>query len=74
MELYIVKLVIVTTLCLVLSANAQPQKPDPRDIIWTCTRWAWSSTDVFNKRVICLERRKEDCSKRLHKELCRGNK
>lgn len=73
MELYIVKLVIVVVFCLVLSASAQQQKQDPRDTVWTCTRWTWSGTNVFNRQVICLERRKEDCSKRLHKELCRGN-
>lgn len=73
MELYIVKLVIVATCCIVLSSSAQQKKQDPRDSVWTCTRWTWTSTDVFDRQVICLERKKEDCSKRLHKELCRGN-
>lgn len=73
MELYIVKFILLATFCFMLSADAQQQKQDPRDTVWTCSRWTWSSTDVFNRQVICLERRKEDCSKRLHKELCRGN-
>jgi hypothetical protein len=74
MELYIVKLVIVAALCFVLSVDAQQQKQESQDTVWICTRWAWGGNDMFNRTVVCLNRRKEDCSKRLHKEICRGNK
>lgn len=42
---------------------------------WRCVRWTWEdSYNPYNRRVICLDWRKEDCSKRLHKELCKGNR
>jgi hypothetical protein len=40
---------------------------------YECIRWTWTG-DVYNRKVVCLEWRQEDCSKRLHKHICKGNK
>lgn len=74
MILYLIKIIIAVSLCFMLSAYAQPKKPLPEDSVWSCVRWTWSGWDVFNRHVICLEWRQEDCSKRLHKHICKGNK
>jgi hypothetical protein len=40
---------------------------------YECVRWTWTG-DVYNRKVVCLEWRKQDCSNRLHKIICKGNK
>ncbi len=74
MELYIAKFVILATCCFILTVAAQQKKDLSQDTVWSCVKWTWTGQDVFNRKVICLEWRKEDCSNRLHKEICKGNK
>jgi hypothetical protein len=38
---------------------------------WECIRWTWTG-DIYERRVVCLEWRKKDCSQRLHTELCKA--
>ncbi len=37
---------------------------------YECVRWSWVG-DVYDRRVVCLEQKKKDCSNRLHKNICR---
>ena len=55
-------------LCLTFNAFAETKKQDEG---WTCIRWKWSSNDTFNRHGVCIEWKKKDCSKRLHKEICK---
>jgi hypothetical protein len=41
------------------------------DEIWICTRWGWVYVDVHIQQVKCFEWQIKDCSKRLHKQLCK---
>lgn len=73
--LYYVKFVIVLLGCSFLTVSAVPKKDNTlkENEVWQCIRWTWSSQEL-SRQVICLDWRKEDCSKRLHKELCKGNR
>lgn len=42
----------------------------PEPPVYECVRWGWVG-DFYNRKVVCLEWRKKDCSNRLHKEICR---
>jgi hypothetical protein len=74
MDLYSIKIIIAISLCFMLNVYAQPKEQLPENSVWSCVRWTWSGGNVFNRQVNCLEWRQEDCSKRLHKQLCKGNK
>lgn len=62
------RFVIVFLVCSFFTVSAVP-----KDEVWKCVRWTWSGQELL-KRVICLEWRKEDCDKRLHKEICKSGK
>lgn len=53
---------------LLIALTKPPKLPEPP--IYECIRWAWTG-DVFNRKVVCLERREKDCSNRLYKSICR---
>lgn len=68
----IVKFAVFTICCFLLDATAE-KKIDvlKEDEVWSCVRWRWNSQDINNRQVVCLEWQKKDCSKRLHKEICK---
>lgn len=55
-----------------ISAVSKQDSILKKDEIWKCVRWTWTSQE--QKTVTCLEWIKEDCSKRLYKEICKGSK
>lgn len=58
----------------IMSVNAEDKK-DPtlkQDEVWVCSRWKWTSYDIETRTVICLDWKKQDCSLRLHKNICRS--
>lgn len=71
---YIIKFFIVLTVCCFFTVSAVPKDSVlTKDEVWQCVRWTWVDQES-RKKVVCLDWRKEDCTKRLHKELCKGNK
>lgn len=58
---------IITMLAVSTPAQSNQLKQDDG---LRCVRWTWTG-DVFNRKVICLEWVKKDCSHRLHKEICK---
>jgi hypothetical protein len=72
--LYRIKLVVVLIVFCFGTVSAVPKQNNTltKDEVWKCVRWTWSGDTPFNRTVICLEWRKEDCAKRLHKEICKG--
>lgn len=72
---YVVKFFSFTILFVLLTANAEKKK-DPalkEDEVWSCVRWKWNSQDYVTRQAVCLEWQKKDCSKRLYKEICKGD-
>jgi hypothetical protein len=50
-----------TLLLIALAAPSQEYK---------CVRWTWTG-DVYNRKVVCVEWVKRDCSKRLYEDICK---
>lgn len=40
------------------------------DEVWVCTRWGWVYVDGV-RTVNCFEWKIQDCSNRLHKQICK---
>lgn len=71
---YRIKFFIALAGCCFFTVSAVPKNNDlTKDEVWQCVRWTWIDLES-RKKVVCLDWRKEDCTKRLHKELCKGNK
>jgi hypothetical protein len=66
----IVRIITLVLCCVVISTSAENPLPLKSHEVWICTRWAWNSQNALNKQVVCLTWKKQDCSKRLHKEIC----
>ena len=65
--------VFVVVVCLgMLNSDAQTKKDTEKamDYTWACVRWTWTG-DVYDRQVVCVEWQKKDCSRRLHKEICK---
>jgi hypothetical protein len=41
-----------------------------KDEAWVCVRWQWVGTAAEGK-VNCIAWKKQDCSNRLHKDICK---
>ncbi len=71
-----IKIVVcVVVVCFgMLNSDAQTKKDakESKEYTWACVRWQWSSQDSFNKQAVCIEWQKKNCSKRLHKEICKA--
>ena len=39
--------------------------------VWVCSRWTWTSQDMYVRNATCVLWTKKDCSDRLHKEICK---
>jgi hypothetical protein len=66
----IIKFIALVLSCIVITTSAEKPNSLKEYEVWVCTRWAWDNKDVLNKQVVCLTWKKQDCSKRLHKEIC----
>ena len=65
--------VFVVVVCLsMLNSDAQTKKDTEKatDYTWACVRWTWTG-DVYDRRAVCVEWQKKDCSRRLHPEICK---
>ena len=72
METRFIKWLVVLLLTIALSAAGQNEKLKPNDAR-VCARWGWTG-DVFERKVYCVEWVINDCSYRLHVDICkRGN-
>lgn len=56
--------------CIVLTTSAENYSSLKPHEVWICTRWAWNSQSALNKQLVCLAWKKQNCSKRLHREVC----
>lgn len=67
------KFIVILLGCSLFTVSAVPKQENTltKDEVLKCVRWKWSNQE--HKTVTCLEWRKEDCSKRLHKEICKGS-
>jgi hypothetical protein len=67
----IIKLYFILFLLLTIVAsgegNSNKTKKDEATI---CVRWQWATTAAEGK-VNCIEWAKQDCSNRLHKDICK---
>jgi len=55
-----------------LNSDAQIKKDTGKsdDYTWICSKWTWTG-DVYDRRVVCVEWQKKDCSNRFYPEICR---
>jgi len=69
-------LTVVVIASLMLSSSIESQQsllqsiPLKKDEAWICVRWQWVSTAVEGT-VRCVDWAKQDCSNRLHKDICK---
>lgn len=68
-----IKFVVLTGCCFFTASAVPKNNVLAKDEIWQCVRWTWVDQES-RKKVVCLDWRKEDCTKRLHKELCKGSR
>lgn len=67
-------LTLIIMFLFILSVNAENKK-DPtlkQDEVWVCSRWMWTSYDIVNQKVVCLDWKKQDCSLRMYKNICKA--
>ena len=63
-------LIILLPVLLIVVASEEKLITLQKDEAWMCVRWQWVSTAIDGK-VNCLEWAKQDCSNRLHKDICK---
>jgi hypothetical protein len=63
-------LVIVLPLLMMVVASEQKSNALTKDQVWICVKWQWAGT-VAHGKVNCTEWAKQDCSNRLHKDICK---
>ena len=61
--------VLVPLLTMVVASEEKPNTLK-KDQAWVCVRWQWAGTATDGK-VNCLEWAKQDCSNKLHKDICK---
>lgn len=61
---------LVIVIPLLTMVVASEENPNKKDESWICVRWQWAST-AANGKVNCLEWAKQDCSNKLHKDICK---
>ena len=66
----IVKLYFILLLLLIVVSSEGNSDKTKKDEALICIRWQWASTAAAGK-VNCLEWAKQDCSNRLHKDICK---
>lgn len=62
------KLLLLSLLFSVLLVSAEPKNNN--DVTWICERWVWTG-NFSERKVICINWIKKDCSNRMYKEICK---